>query len=279
MFKVTNEITRQLLENKGFYSLTKPGDYMNLMGVNVLGAMIHPGGGRNDVPPRLKRQFCVFNCTLPSDASMDKIFSALGCGYFCAERFDGPVVRSTSVLVPLTRIVWQKTKQRLLPTPANFHYVFNLRDLSRIWEGMLQIGTGQCPDVSTLLDLWCHELQRVVYDKLTSAPDKQWFLDTVREVALEYLTPEQMLAFPKAMSQLVFVDFMRDIAELEGDEPDDYVPETPKIYERVDKYVFLISIARVFWTYNFPSERVYATVKRIDKTARRTGTVDTVRQV
>lgn len=231
------------MENKGFYSLTKPGDYVNIVGVNMLGAMIHPGGGRNDIPPRLKRQFCVFNCTLPSDASMDKMFSALGCGFFCEERFDGPIVHVTSVLVPLTRIVWQKTKQKLLPTPANFHYVFNLRDLSRIWEGMLQIRPDQCPDVSTLMNLWCHELQRIVHDKLTSVSDKDWFLNTVRQVAEDHFTPEQLDSFPGDMNRLVFVDFMRDIPEPEGDEPDDFVPEIPKIYEEVDEYaVFLFSL-------------------------------------
>uniref|UniRef100_A0A8C8LR66 Dynein heavy chain 5, axonemal-like n=1 Tax=Oncorhynchus tshawytscha TaxID=74940 RepID=A0A8C8LR66_ONCTS len=225
--QITNEIVRQLMEQGGFYSLERPGEFTSVVDVQLVAAMIHPGGGRNDVPQRLKRQFSTFNCTLPSNSSIDKIFRTVAQGYFCPERgFPEEVCTLASALVPTTRRVWQAVKAKMLPSPAKFHYIFNLRDLSRIWQGILTVRTEVCQGPAVLASLFHHECTRVIADRFVDHKDRQSFDSMLEKVA--------MIEHPQW--EAYFVDFLKDAPETTGEEPEDMELEAPKVYEPIPSF-------------------------------------------
>ncbi|XP_055363688.1 dynein axonemal heavy chain 5 [Betta splendens] len=242
--QITNEIVRQLMEQGGFYSLDRPGEFITVVDVQLVAAMIHPGGGRNDIPQRLKRQFSIFNCTLPSNSSIDKIFGTVAQGYFCPERgFPAEVCQLAAALVPTTRRVWQAVKARMLPSPAKFHYIFNLRDLSRIWQGILTVKSEVCQDPWLLSALFHHECSRVIADRFIDSSDRFTFSDIIQKITAE---DHGKALTEHAQWDSCFVDFLREAPEVTGEEPEDTELEAPKVYEPIPSLDALAERLSVF---------------------------------
>ena len=53
---------------------------------------------------------------------------------FSPAHFSAATVEVAGKLVPATIKLWSTVSAKMLPTPAKFHYLFNMRELSRVFQ-------------------------------------------------------------------------------------------------------------------------------------------------
>jgi len=171
----------------------------NIDNLQFLGAMNHPGGGRNDIPNRLKRQFFSLNMTPPSNKSVGDIYGSVLGALIKAPRYTYDVINMKTLLIDATIVVWETVGKKLLPTPAKFHYLFNIRELARVFAGICKVAQQHefkvIQNVSNLkekispqlflIGLWRHECERTFMDKLTNNVDKKVFSDILNRTTKE----------------------------------------------------------------------------------------------
>lgn len=80
-----------------------------------------------------------------------------------------------SELVGATLAVYNATKNKLLPTPSNLQYKFNIRDYCRVIQGVLLSVPESTEGLAAIKRHWVHEVIRIYGDRMTNLEDKQWF--------------------------------------------------------------------------------------------------------
>lgn len=80
-----------------------------------------------------------------------------------------------NALVKATLEIYNTIRAQLLPTPDKSHYTYNMRDLSKVFQGVQSIGVP-VPDTKSLTRLWAHETLRVFHDRLVSDEDRNWWV-------------------------------------------------------------------------------------------------------
>ena len=78
----------------------------------------------------------------------------------------------SKVITTATLELYNRIVRDLPPTPSKFHYIFNLRDLSRIYHGLSLSVSDRFEQPTNFVRLWRNECLRVFHDKLTNSKDK-----------------------------------------------------------------------------------------------------------
>ncbi|XP_030074215.1 dynein axonemal heavy chain 10 [Microcaecilia unicolor] len=213
-------LLKLLLEKGGIYDRGKELNCKFLRDLGFIAAMGKAGGGRNEVDPRFISLFSVFNVTFPSEASLHLIYSSILKGHTVV--FPEDIQAVCDPLTSCTLQLYEMIVRDLPPTPSKFHYIFNLRDLSRIYNGLILTTRERFFTTGHMVRVWRNECLRVFHDRLINEVDK-----TLVQIHIQHLIEEKFKAdLETAMrNPILFGDYRTALREGE-----------PRVYEDIQDY-------------------------------------------
>lgn len=179
------ELVRQWIDH-GHWFDPKDTAVLYLVDILLVAAMVPPGGGSNVVTPRLTRHMHIVGIDTFEDTTLTKIFTSILDWHF-AKGFDNSVARLGKMIVSATMEVFHGAIRNFLPIPSKSHYVFNLRDFSRVIGGIVLVPSSRMRDPDKLIRLWIHEVYRVFHDRLVDDDDRETLFDLVKHVVYDQL--------------------------------------------------------------------------------------------
>jgi dynein heavy chain len=175
------ELLRQFLCDSGWYDL---GDktFKKIIDTQLICAMGPPGGGRNKMTPRFMRHFSTLCVTSFNDETLEVIFNSIMNWNCKIAKFDSEISSLSSNIVSATLQTYRNAMRELRPTPMKSHYTFNLRDFSRVIQGVCLCRPYEGFTKDTFIRLWVHESLRVFSDRLIDEADQEWFFKNTNEL-------------------------------------------------------------------------------------------------
>ena len=106
---------------------------------------------------------------------MQRIFQTILGNFLAAPGWEEEVQRLADGVVDSTIEIYNTILRDLRPTPAKSHYQFNLRDISKVFQGVLMVLPAKFKTAQSMIRLYTHENQRIFGDRLINQEDHVWF--------------------------------------------------------------------------------------------------------
>jgi dynein heavy chain len=207
------ELLRQWVCASGWYDLVeKSHPWRTIIDTTMVAACGPPGGGKQPVTDRFFRHFNIIGYTALSDSVMHAIYTTI-LGEFLKAGFSEDCIKLTNSLVESSVVVFNRIGKELLPTPAKSHYTFNLRDLGKVFQGMLMTVPASIRGGEDLARLWVHESRRVYQDRLISEEDVVWFDNVCEELVTEHMPGLEWSDVIPKRDALIFCDYLQPGAD------------------------------------------------------------------
>lgn len=219
------EFLRQWLDHGGWYDReSKEKNFRKIEDIILISAMGPPGGGRSHITARMMRHFNIITYTNLQEISIKQIFSTILKGFL--ETFTEEIRNSLDTIIDMTLSIYKNVATELRPTPAKSHYTFNLRDISKVFQGLCSANVKSVVKVPDLVKLWAHENYRVFRDRMVSDEDRNKLNSMINKEFTQKLgIAEEAI---HGDGRIIFGDFMYGI---------DVEPRNYEIITDIDKMI------------------------------------------
>jgi dynein heavy chain len=150
------ELLRHLICHKFLYDRDKL-FLKHVKDTVVFAAAAPPGGGRAEMTGRFSSRFHMLCVPPASEDVLFTIFSSILGGFFSKNNFSDSVSSTKESIVNCTIKVYSQISQDLRPTPTKSHYTFNLRDVAKVFQGVLMVKPKEAAMPKSIVGLWMHE--------------------------------------------------------------------------------------------------------------------------
>lgn len=176
------ELLRQWMDHGGWYDLETK-EFRNCIKLQFIASMGPPSGGRNDITQRYLRHYNKFYIEPFDEESLNRIFGTVVEWFYSRQStpFSQSIISMRNQLIEATISIFNRSCKELLPTPTKSHYTFNLRDLSKVFQGISKGTPQSIRDESSMIKLWAHECMRVFMDRLINFQDREFFESMIRD--------------------------------------------------------------------------------------------------
>lgn len=194
-----------------------------------------PEGGRNPLTQRFTRHFHMLFVPPTSEDSMILIFKTILDGFM--QPFKPEIQSLSSQVVQATVNTYNTILNELLPTPSKSHYTFNLRDISKVFQGVLMSSPRCINEADTMIRLWIHETSRVFNDRLINSEDKTWFQGLVMKQLLSVFRKDWSFDEVYGAGPILFGDFMKGSGADDDDRFYEEIRDMKKLVTVMNRYL------------------------------------------
>eukprot|EP01022_Parablepharisma_sp_SALTPOND_P021165 TRINITY_DN4086_c0_g1_i1.p1 TRINITY_DN4086_c0_g1~~TRINITY_DN4086_c0_g1_i1.p1 ORF type:complete len:4151 (+),score=615.43 TRINITY_DN4086_c0_g1_i1:13469-25921(+) len=176
------ELFRQWMDHGGWYDIdSAERKFKYVTDITFVGAVTLPTSGRGDISMRYIRHYNVIYVDHYENTTLTNMFSEI-LNWKLKDGYE-PEIQQVGAKIAEAAVNMYFTLQKesdLKPIPSKPHYAYNLRDVGKVFQGVLRATPLAIKKSEDLIKLWAHESMRIFHDRLTTTQDRDTFMGILK---------------------------------------------------------------------------------------------------